>query len=87
MKIIHTWGGLVGDDLDPKPAYRALDALINVDWKTDLSAKTDAAGRTQFRGFYGKYVVKVVSGNRTKEFEINLSKSNGNAVYKLVLTP
>jgi GH35 family endo-1,4-beta-xylanase len=77
-------GGLMDDALEPKAAYRALDKLINHDWKTNLSAKTDAAGKAQFRGFYGKYAVKVTVGNQAKEFEIDLTK-DGQGQHKLAL--
>jgi endo-1,4-beta-xylanase len=77
-------GGLMDDALEPKASYRVLDKLINQDWKTNLSTKTDTAGKTQFRGFYGKYAVKVTAGNVTKEFEIDLSTS-GKGQYRLTL--
>jgi hypothetical protein len=44
--------GLVDKDINPKPSYRVLDGLINHDWKTNPTAKTDAAGKAQYRGFY-----------------------------------
>ena len=64
-------GGLLDDRLAPKPAYRVLDRLINDQWKTRLSAKTDEAGKVAFRGFYGSYAVTVDLPTGTKEFEID----------------
>jgi hypothetical protein len=79
-------GGLVDENLAPKESYCTLDRLINREWKTRLSAKTDAQGVLRFRGFYGKYAVKVTAGDKTQEFSIDLSKS-GSATHHLVLRP
>ncbi|MDD4870017.1 MAG: endo-1,4-beta-xylanase [Kiritimatiellae bacterium] len=67
-------GGLTDEELKPKSAYRALDKLINEEWKTKTQVKTDDKGTAKFRGFYGKYTIKVTAGNKSKEFEIDLSK-------------
>lgn len=79
-------GGLLDENMDPKPAYQALDRLINHAWKTNLSAKTDAAGQVHFRGFHGKYAVQVTSDGRTEQFEIDLSQ-HGQERYTLRLKP
>ena len=79
-------GGLTDKDLKPKPAYQALDQLINHDWKTNLEAKSDADGNVKFRGFLGKYSVKVVAGDSVEEFEIDLAKG-AKAPFKLTLKP
>ncbi|MBO5234788.1 MAG: endo-1,4-beta-xylanase [Alistipes sp.] len=47
--------GIFFRDMKEKPAYYALDQLINHEWKTNLSVKPDAEGKVQFRGFKGKY--------------------------------
>jgi hypothetical protein len=46
--------GLFTRDLEKKPAYHALDRLINHEWKTSLDAKA-SAGKVAFRGFRGRY--------------------------------
>ena len=79
-------GGLMDDALEPKAAYRVLDQLINHDWKTSLSTQTDAAGKARFRGFYGKYTVKVTAGNVTKELAISLTKKAPNQ-FRVELKP
>ncbi len=63
-------GGLVDDDLKPKAAYRALDKLINEDWKTRVQTQTSDKGQANFRGFFGQYVVKVTVDARSQEFRI-----------------
>ena len=52
-------GGLLDEELDPKPSYQVLDQLINHQWKTKLTGKTDAQGRLKLRGFLGTYKVCV----------------------------
>ncbi|MBE6211225.1 MAG: 1,4-beta-xylanase [Rikenellaceae bacterium] len=47
--------GIFFRDMKEKPAYYALDQLINHEWKTNLSVKPDAEGKVRFRGFKGKY--------------------------------
>jgi GH35 family endo-1,4-beta-xylanase len=66
-------GGLTDNDFHPKPAYEALDRLINHDWKTKLETKSDASGNVKFRGFNGTYEVEVASGDRTKKSEVTVS--------------
>ena len=69
-------GGLSDENLKPKPAYKALDQLINRDWKTNLETKSDAVGNVKFRGFLGKYSVRVAVGDSVEQFEINLGKDS-----------
>jgi len=49
--------GLFTRDLQEKPAYKALDELINGEWKTKTNAKA-TGGRISFRGFRGRYHLK-----------------------------
>ena len=71
--------GLLNRNLNPKEAYRALDQLINHEWKTTAAGQTDAEGRFTFRGFYGHYAVTMKSGKTTKHFEIDLSRKRPKA--------
>ena len=50
--------GIYTSDMQPKPAYHALDRLINHEWKTRLRLRADAEGRITFRGFKGRYRLK-----------------------------
>ena len=47
--------GLFTREMEKKPAYDALDELINREWRTNLSVATDADGTVAFRGFKGRY--------------------------------
>ena len=49
--------GLFTRDMQPKPAFHALDKLIQSEWKTKLTCKTGPDGRIAFRGFKGRYRV------------------------------
>jgi endo-1,4-beta-xylanase len=57
-------GGLVDENLNPKPVYETLDRLINRDWKTSFTGlKPNSEGEVSFRGFKGDYLIKVKKGN------------------------
>ena len=47
--------GLFTADMKKKPAYEALDQLINHEWKTRTKVKVDGEGIVRFRGFRGRY--------------------------------
>jgi len=47
--------GLFSRDMEPKPAYYALNDLINNEWKTRTVVKADTSGIVAFRGFRGEY--------------------------------
>lgn len=61
-----TTSGLVTRDVEMKPAFYALDNLINHEWRTNLNVKTGKNGTVRFRGFRGKYLISWIdkSGNR-----------------------
>jgi hypothetical protein len=77
-------GGLLARNLDPKASYRALDQLINHDWKTKLSLKATAEGRVAFRGFHGHYRVTVKTPAITRTREIHVRDGAPNR-YKLAI--
>jgi GH35 family endo-1,4-beta-xylanase len=79
-------GGLIDEQFDPKESYRTLDRLINQEWKTKMSGKTDSAGNLRFRGFCGKYAVKVTVGGKTQDHSIDLAKGGRNT-YSLTWKP
>lgn len=77
-----TWlkqGGIVRKDWTPKPAYEALDELINNKWKTRFEAHSDANGEVKFSGFHGSYEVAVTTpGGKTTTRTFHLAKGQGN---------
>jgi endo-1,4-beta-xylanase len=69
-------GGLTDENLTPKPVWHALDQLINQDWTTQCTGKTDEKGRFSFRGFAGTYQINVVLNNERKQsFHISLPEA------------
>jgi len=66
-------GGLADTDFNAKPAYKALDQLINHDWKTELEAKSNTDGKVSFRGFHGDYEIEVTQGGRSNSFKVTLA--------------
>lgn len=52
-----SWSGLYDAEMNPKPVYHALDALINREWMTRLTLKAEAGQPLTFRGFKGRYRV------------------------------
>ena len=53
-----TTSGICTRQLEKKPAYHALDRLINHEWKTTIVEKAEEKRfKYQFRGFKGRYRV------------------------------
>jgi GH35 family endo-1,4-beta-xylanase len=78
-------GGLLDSAMNPKPSYKVLDQLINHDWKTNITVKTDENGKANFRGFHGKYSIQVKKGNKSHKynFELQTNKKVSKATFKL----
>lgn len=68
-------GGLVDGQFAPKSAYRALDRLINDEWKTRAAVTTNATGQANFRGFFGKYKVTISVGGKTRQVDFEHHRS------------
>ncbi|MBR2296597.1 MAG: endo-1,4-beta-xylanase [Clostridia bacterium] len=73
------YGGLLRFDLTPKPAYLALDNLINKKWHTELDLTSNGEGCVDFRGFYGDYEIEITSNEKTikKTFTLSSKSENG----------
>ncbi len=66
--------GLFTRDMKPKPAFFAMNNLINGEWKTNLDAKADADGALSFRGFKGEYEISYTDKNgkqKTIKYTLN----------------
>jgi len=79
-------GGLVDADMDPKPAYKALDQLINHDWRTSAKVATDELGRITFRGFHGAYAVRMTYNGKQAHGTFRLS-SGGSGPVRVSMQP
>lgn len=68
-------GGLLRDDLSPKPAYDTLRRLIREQWHTKVTGTTDANGEFRFTGFFGVYRVRIEKLGTSIESEINFPEN------------
>lgn len=72
--------GLVDENMVPKPAYDALDRLINTEWKTRFHGTADSEGRCAFRGFAGDYTITIDSGDgKIRQFEMPIAAGADNS--------
>ena len=62
--------GIFTRGMNPKPAFYALDELINHEWRTNLSAKPDSDGNVKFRGFKGRYRLAWFDKDGKEQFKI-----------------
>lgn len=67
--------GFLRSDMTPKPAYDELKKLVKDKWWTTAQAKTAAAGRAEFRGFYGQYILKLSIDGKPLSASFDLTKS------------
>ena len=83
----YSWlkdGGLLRADLSPKPAFEALNKLINMEWHTLVEGKTDESGNLQFNGFYGLYNIIINHERIENEVVFQLKKGNPNNLTIIV---
>ncbi len=70
-----SFSGLYDTAMHPKPAYHALDALINHEWKTRLTLRAATGTPVTFRGFKGRYrVTWTDAAGEAKRAEFALEK-------------
>ncbi len=65
-------GGLLDEKMNPKPAYTELDRLINHEWRSNETVTSDSNGEIRFRGFHGKYTVRVLADGLCQDFTFTL---------------
>lgn len=73
--------GLIDGNLNEKPAFRALDELVNHEWHTSCSVATDADGIADWNGFYGSYAVTLTAGRTRQKFAVELGKDCENEIH------
>jgi GH35 family endo-1,4-beta-xylanase len=72
-------GGLVDEEYRPKPVYTMLNKLINETWKTKMSILTNERGEAVFRGFFGRYELKLTGKNGSIiTFPVHVRKNEEN---------
>ena len=55
---LHAPAGFLRTDNSEKPAYKALRAKIENEWRTELMSRTNADGHVKLEGFKGAYQVE-----------------------------
>lgn len=90
VEAIVTWGldderawlpgiGVIDENGHPKPNYKALDQLINSEWRTNLQVNLTPDQAGKFRGFYGSYEVQaIVNGRTVSTGRFELKKDDNN---------
>ena len=74
----YYYGGLLRFDMTPKPAYNAIKNLIQNKWHTEAKVMSDGCGKATFKGYYGKYNIKIKADGQVTEKEIKLSSKSAN---------
>lgn len=69
---------LLDEQYRPKPAWERLRRLLHEEWTTRVHAEADATGAVRFRGFFGKYEVRVRDGERSGLFTFELKRGQPN---------
>lgn len=64
-----SYSGLYDKEMNKKPVYKTLDALINREWKTSLTVTSDTQGFVRFRGFKGHYRATWINKRGKKEIQ------------------
>ena len=65
-----SYSGIFDENMNKKPAYDALDNLINKEWTTRLTTKVGKDNKISFRGFKGKYKI-TYKNNKGKTVILN----------------
>lgn len=63
--------GVLRRDGSEKPVYTELDKLINKEWHTEETVKTDASGKVEVCGFKGSYVLETMKGDKVMDLVIS----------------
>jgi len=69
---------LLDEHFQPKPAWNRLKTLIKEEWTSRQSGTADAAGVYAFRGFFGRYDVRVTAAGSRRSFTTHLEKGKPN---------
>ena len=69
-------GGLISEDMTPKPVYNVIDKLINEEWRTSGSILTNSSGWIEFNGFHGIYNLSIENGMYIEQIKAESGLSN-----------
>jgi len=71
---LHAPAGFLRTDNSEKPAYQALRAKIENEWRTETTGRTDADGYINIEGFKGKY--QLSCGGKIASLELDGTKDS-----------
>ena len=71
-------GGLLDENLQPKPAYKTLEHLIRKEWHSKGKITCSSEKNNYFRGFYGDYDVTIKTDSGAIRKQIKLQKGRAN---------
>jgi GH35 family endo-1,4-beta-xylanase len=73
-------GGLIDENYRPKQVYNTIKKLIKEEWTTPKSVRTLSEGKLNFRGFYGKYKIRITTKEGSVHvFNFHLNKNAQNS--------
>lgn len=79
----HWGGGLLDNNMKPKPVYHVINDLINHEWHTDIVVDC-VNGEVNFNAFYGEYEISVEYGGRKTEFDLSLTPCSAKEFFKQI---
>jgi hypothetical protein len=78
-------GGLLTENLEPKPVYHALRDLIKGQWWSRAAGRADGTGVFSARVFCGAYHITVSGAGRTVTVGLEIPRDRGRSGPKRVL--
>ncbi len=78
-------GILYDPDGTKRPAYYEWQKLVNEEWMTHETLKSDKDGNATFRGHRGRYDITVKVGNKSETITVNLTKDEDANVVTAVV--
>ncbi|MBN2584578.1 MAG: endo-1,4-beta-xylanase [Planctomycetes bacterium] len=83
-------GGLLREDLSPKPAYQTLVRLIRRTWHTLADGRCDGHDGFTFRGYYGRYRIRATlsegAAPQNASWDVDLTR-DGPQEFRLTWPP
>jgi len=70
---LHAPAGFLRTDNSEKPAFKALRAKVENEWRTEITARSDTDGSVKFEGFKGEYEVSCMG--KTAVFNLDKDSS------------
>lgn len=79
----HWGGGLLDNNMMPKPVYHTINDLINREWHTDCTINC-VNGEVEFSAFYGEYEISVEQCGKKTKFDLSLTPYSAKEFFKQI---